>query len=569
MSTDPRDSEQRSRARLMRWRTHLERIAIGIASCLVCGSLLMAITHMPTYDSTLVNHGGNASDQNLETAVANPLLREHMDGYHPVGEVSVPNKRMQDHVVLLSKTGAANKYVCWTTGSALKTSLTIPAAHIDTHYGTNVTVPITLRHKPRVLWGTPYIDEHNTVNAVAAGLVTNGIRSNTTRLNIILRLLPTQVLKRIFFPSGHYAFTGVVNMVSNITMLGEQGKTFIQMPRQSHGGIVIWYPTGGAAGYDGMHDVTWENITFRGNYRNLMPTQTIYQPLIHANTITYDSCTFIMVQRSFGHLLDVDGSTNITVRNSTVVGSPNRGQTFKEAFQMDVAALGASGYYDKQTVFNNLPTTHMSIVHNRFLPLRSSTGRVLLPAAAPFGTHMAYAKTTKLSSYVRFGLFAHNYVEDPAAYEGAGAYNSAVIHFDAADDITIADNTFNWTGATPQPSWAVAFYARSHRMVKPAGWHGITITGNTFKGFAPKKGVFELYRDRDSIDVPGRSVSVVTIRKNRFEATPLAIALTWLHNYSRSFIVTHDHIIMGSDNVVDGIIYLDAHSSTTRNRNNI
>ncbi|MFT8357663.1 hypothetical protein [Bifidobacterium aquikefiri] len=507
-----------------------------------------------------------ASPSTAKSIKTSPYELEFMDGYRPFGEVQVPNKRPVDHVVRIGKAGATEKYVCWTTGSPLKTTLTIPAAHIENRQGSPVTIPLTLRHKPRVLWGTPYVSSHHIVNAVKAGLVANGVKNNTPRLNIILQLLPVAVAKTISFPAGHYAFKNVVKMVSNVTMLGNRNKSFIQMPKHARGGMVIWYPTGGATEYGGMHDVTWKNITFRGEYHNLIPTQTIYQPLIHANRITFESCTFSMVQRPFGHLLDVDGSTNITVRNSTVIGSPNRGQTFKEAFQMDVAALGASGYYDRETIFDNLPTTHMSIIHNRFLPLRSKTGRLLLPAAAPFGTHMAYARTTKLSSYIRFGLFEDNYVEDPAAYEGAGGYNSAVIHFDAADDITITRNTFNWTGETPQPSWGVAFYARSHRMVKPSGWHGITISDNVFRNFSPTQGVFELYRASNSIDIPGKSVSTVHIRGNRFDGTPVQLALYWLHHYSESFIVTHDQHIRGFDNVADGTIFLDTHPSKNHNR---
>ncbi|MFT8593566.1 MAG: hypothetical protein ABF747_08175 [Bifidobacterium sp.] len=491
-----------------------------------------------------------------------PNELQYADGYHPIGEVSVPNMRDTDHVVRIAKKGATDKYVCWTTGTNLETSLTMPGAKIDGISGSSVTIPLTLRHSPRVLWGTPYVGDHHVINALDAGLVANGIRNNTTRLNLILDMLPTSVEKTLLFPAGHFAFRGVINMVSNITMLGIRNESFVQMPKGVHGGMVIWYPTGGATGYDGMHDVTWRNITFRGEYHDLIPTQTIYQPLIHANRITYDSCTFMMVQRPFGHLLDVDGSTNVTVRNSVVIGSPNRGQTFKEAFQMDVAALGASGYYDRQTVFDNLPTTNMSIIHNRFLPLRSKTGQLLLPAADPFGTHMAYARTTALSSYIRHGLFANNYVEDPAAFEGAGGYNSAVIHFDAADDITIIGNTFKWTGETPQPSWGVAFYARSHRMVKPSGWRGITISDNLFENFAPRRGVFELYQERSSIDVPGRSVSAVHIQGNRFNGTPERLAYLWLRDYSRLFIATHDQRIRGLDNVVNGTIYLDSHPST-------
>ncbi|MGO1345786.1 MAG: glycosyl hydrolase family 28-related protein, partial [Bifidobacterium psychraerophilum] len=193
-----------------------------------------------------------------------------------------------------------------------------------------------LRHRPSVIFGTPYINAKNVINATDAGLVGNGVTDNTARLNAILRLLPESVKKTVAFPDGHFVFTGVINMVSNLSMVGRHAHTFIQMPAHRHGGMVIWYPAGKARGYDGMHDVEWKSIIFRGDYSDLTPTQTIYQPLIHAHNIVYDDCTFNMVQRPYGHVLDVDGSSGVTVRNSTVIGSPNRGQTFKEAFQMDV-----------------------------------------------------------------------------------------------------------------------------------------------------------------------------------------------------------------------------------------
>ena len=486
-----------------------------------------------------------------------PSALQHADGYAPEGEVRVPGQRAEDHVVKTLKTGASERYVYWTTGTERATTLTIPGALRGSDKGKDVTIDITLRRKAAMVNGTPHIGEDGVIDASSAGLVGDGETSNTKNFNTLLQLLPRESTTTLSFPEGHFAFTGVLNMVSNLNILGTPGKTYVQMPAGTVGDMVIWYPTGGAKAYDGTHDVSWKNITFQGDYRNLTPTQTIFQSVMHASDISFDNCTFDMIQRPFGHILDVDGSTGVTVRNSTVIGSPNRGQTFKEAFQMDVAALGASGYYDKETVFNNLPTTHMTIENNRFLPLRSESGRLLLPAAAPFGTHMAYAKTPEDESYIRFGTFTGNYVENAAAFEGAGTENSAVIHFDAADDITISDNTFVWTGETPQPSWAVAFYSRSHRMVKPKAWHGITITGNTFKNFSPRRGAFVLYQEPDSVTVPGPSVSQVTVAHNSFEGTPRRIGLLWQREYFRRFIVTHDQHILGHGNTVDGDIHLE------------
>ncbi|MCI2158230.1 glycosyl hydrolase family 28-related protein [Bifidobacterium crudilactis] len=503
------------------------------------------------------SHHHDAASRHENQQNLSPSALQHADGYAPEGEVRVPGQRAEDHVVKTLKAGASERYVYWTTGTERATTLTIPGALRGSDKGKDVTIDITLRRKAAMVNGTPHIGEDGVIDASSAGLIGDGETSNTKNFNTLLQLLPRESTTTLSFPEGHFAFTGVLNMVSNLNILGTPGKTYVQMPAGTVGDMVIWYPTGGAKAYDGIHDVSWKNITFRGDYRDLTPTQTIFQSVMHASNISFDNCTFDMIQRPFGHILDVDGSTGVTVRNSTVIGSPNRGQTFKEAFQMDVAALGASGYYDKETVFNNLSTTHMTIENNRFLPLRSESGRLLLPAAAPFGTHMAYAKTPEDESYIRFGTFTGNYVENAAAFEGAGTENSAVIHFDAADDITISDNTFVWTGETPQPSWAVAFYSRSHRMVKPKAWHGITITGNTFKNFAPRRGAFVLYQEPDSVTVPGPSVSQVTVAHNSFEGTPRHIGLLWQREYFRRFIVTHDQHILGHGNTVDGDIHLE------------
>ncbi|MCH4160807.1 MAG: glycoside hydrolase family 55 protein [Bifidobacterium sp.] len=534
--------------------TTIVRIAVAITS-IVLILLLVAISSL--HISAARSSSDNSPKADSSAKDATPEVLEHSDGYRPAEEIAIPHQREGDHVIRILKSEATDKYVFWTTGSEHATTLTVPGARFGSSTGNSVTIRIVLRHKAAVVDGTPYINPKGVVDAHQAGLVGDGATNNTARFNVLLQLLPKNIVNTVSFPAGHFAFTGVLSMISNLNIIGQHDKTFVQMPTGTVGGMVIWYPTNGAQAYNGMHDVAWKNITFRGDYRHLIPSQTIYQAIIHANNITFDACTFDMVQRPYGHVLDVDGSSGVRVSNSTVIGSPNRGQTFKEAFQMDVAALGASGYYDKHTVFNNLPTINMTIEHNRFLPLRSKSGRLLLPAAAPFGTHMAYAKTTNNDSYIRFGTFSNNIVEDPVAYEGAGTENSAVIHFDAANDITISNNTFIWTGETPQPSWAVAFYARSHRMVIPSGWHGITITNNKFEGFAPKRGAFELYRDRGSISAPGPSISDVTIAHNTFEGTPRHIALQWLHEYSQHFIVTYDQEIHGHDNTVNNTIHLD------------
>lgn len=511
-------------------------------------------------------HSSSSVGLRIVERVVAPAALERSRGYRPVGEVAVPGKRRQDHVVRTVRSGGADRYVCWTSASTpLKTILTIPGAVVDGVRGPSVSVSITLRSRPAVIWGTPSVTAAGVVHALANGLVAGGVEDNTPRFNLILRLLPSSIPVTVSFPKGRFAFTGVIRMRSDTTVVGHRNETDVQLPAHRRGDLVVWYPTGGARGYGGMHDVTWRDVVFRGEYSSrLLPTQTIFESIIHASDITFDHCVFRMVQRPHGHLLDVDGSTDVTVRYSTVIGSPNRGQTFKEAFQMDVAALGAQGYRDRSTVFDDTPTSHMTIEHCRFLPLRDSHGRLLLPAAAPFGTHMAYARTTADSSYIHDGVFRDNYVEDPVYYEGAGSENSAVIHFDAADDITITGNTFVWTGETGQSSWAVAFYSRSHRMVKPRRWHGIIITDNVFRGFAPKLGVFDLYREPDSATRPGRSVSGVVVRGNRFEGTPLRLALVWLRRYPLTFIVTHDQTIRGSDDVADGTIHLDGVSAEVR-----
>ncbi|WP_416174370.1 glycosyl hydrolase family 28-related protein [Bifidobacterium crudilactis] len=530
------------------------RIAVLVLT--IVSILLTAAIALPHLLTSQSRHH-DVSSQHRKPQDSSPSTLEHADGYTPEGEIQLPGMKAGDHVVKTLKTDASERYVYWTTGTERTTALTIAGARHGSDQGNSVTIDITLRRRAAMVNGTPHISEDGVIDATSAGLIGNGTTSNTNNFNTLLQLLPKESTITLSFPEGHFAFTGVLNMVSNLNILGTPGKTYVQMPAGTVGDMVIWYPTGGAKAYDGTHDVSWKNITFQGDYRNLTPTQTIFQSVMHASDISFDNCTFDMIQRPFGHILDVDGSTGVTVRNSTVIGSPNRGQTFKEAFQMDVAALGASGYYDKETVFNNLPTTHMTIENNRFLPLRSESGRLLLPAAAPFGTHMAYAKTPEDESYIRFGTFTGNYVENAAAFEGAGTENSAVIHFDAADDITISDNTFVWTGETPQPSWAVAFYSRSHRMVKPKAWHGITITGNTFKNFSPRRGAFVLYQEPDSVTVPGPSVSQVTVAHNSFEGTPRRIGLLWQREYFRRFIVTHDQHILGHGNTVDGDIHLE------------
>lgn len=491
---------------------------------------------------------------------ATPEELEYTDGYTPSGEIDVPQKRSEDHVVRITKPGKVDKYVIWTTGTPLSTSLTIPAVIADKERGQDVTTPISLTTSPSIVLGAPHLSDKHVVDAKDAGLVSDGITDNTPRFNDIVKLLPQNVKKTLSLDSGAYAFKGVLRLASNTTILGQGKTTYIQQPTGTRGRLVIWYPTGTASKYDGMHDVTWKNIYFRGEYEDLLPTQPIIQSIIHANNITVDSCTFDMVQGHLSHLLDVDGSTNITVKNSTIIGSADRGQTFKEAFQMDVAARGATGFRDRDTVTNNLPTSYMTIEKNRFLPLRNTEGKLLLPSGAPFGTHMAYAKTTDDSSYIHNGVFKGNYVEDPVAYKGAGSENSAVIHFDAIHHLTVSDNTFVWTSKAKQPGWAVALYAHSRRMVKPEIWHDITITNNTFERFSPTNGVFDLYRERTSTASGGRSVLRVTVSGNRFNNTPPFTALHWWSRYSETFLVTYGQRLQGNDNIANNFLHLDPKS---------
>jgi hypothetical protein len=88
---------------------------------------------------------------------------------------------------------------------------------------------------------------------------------------------------------------------------------------------------------------------------------------------------------------------------------------------------------------------------------------------------------------------------------------------------------------------------------------------NVFRGFVPRVGVFDLYREPNSVAVPGgATVTRVVVRRNSFEGTPIGLALRWLGEYSSRFLVTHGHDVHGSDDVVDDVIHLDGTSADAR-----
>lgn len=162
----------------------------------------------------------------------------------------------------------------------------------------------------------------------------------------------------LYISSGIYAFTRRVNIYSNIRIIGNGDVVFLR--KWAGGFLNIGNPDVEYKGYDGIHDVSIENIVFDGNYEEYETIKTngfVFVNLLHNRNIEFRKCKF---RNSVNlHVLDVNGVDNLNVIDCTFEGfKALDGRTFKEAIQLSEFA---EGVVDGVGCFDGTPTINVNI----------------------------------------------------------------------------------------------------------------------------------------------------------------------------------------------------------------
>lgn len=332
------------------------------------------------------------------------------------------------------------------------------------------------------------------VNVKDLGAVGDGATNDQTAFAAAMTQICDMGGGTIYVPPGTYVINGVVELCSNLTILGD-GATITK---------TVWSPysvfvalSHGNTGYgSSVKNVYVSGLRFLGAFAS---NQSLCGfALHHASDVTVERCVFEQAQGT-GHCFDLCGCDGILINDCDFLGFNNHltgGFNRAEAIEVDVSQNGALSYPDDDGSYDGLLTKDVTVTNCRFLPI--TVGATTYPCPNPIGAH-----AQREGQEFRNISFVNNLVLDPTTdlppSTGDNSWLVGVIHFPTVNGLLIAGNTFRQTTGRMQRvvavvSRSVGTLASSDPNVNPpteGAWaapvisRNIVIRDNTIVGFAP------------------------------------------------------------------------------------
>ncbi|AVK64752.1 N-acetylmuramoyl-L-alanine amidase [Lactobacillus sp. CBA3606] len=277
----------------------------------------------------------------------------------------------------------------------------------------------------------------------------------------------------IYIPRGVYCFnSGAIVLHSNLHFKFENGAEFVIYDNQL---LSFSYPSP-ANGYDGgINNISWTNATFRGS--DINGQSSFVQSMNHAQNISFDKCVFYNSENPEGHVLDIGGSRNISVKRSSFIGFNFISKSdYKEAIQIDYSNKKAMSYILRDDKYDDLPSYNIYINDNQFLPIMKKN-KIKYYAPNPIGEHIIYNNAK--AGIVHDVHFDNNEVVNSIPRR---QMQTGIVNFEGASNIFIFNNNFSNTVAAGPAS-----YIRVHNPLKTYKMSGIYIAGNTFSNINPTR----------------------------------------------------------------------------------
>lgn len=279
-----------------------------------------------------------------------------------------------------------------------------------------------------------------------------------------------QLLVRI--PAGVYPIKRP-HIGANVTFYGEPGTYFIGVVD----GITDAQGCSESAFlYDGSLNVYWNRVTFRGidNASNRKVHGLIHE-VLNSSYIYFDHCVFDQVVSNVGHALDLRGSDHIYIQQSTFIGAGDDTTSLQshgsrqEAIQTDYSSSKGVSAFENRQVFTHEPSHDIYVNHCRFLPIYvdSTLTQLQKYGPQPLGQH----ETVKSPSgnVINNIHFSHSLVLDTQPTTQHSGKGLGLIHFMAAERITIQQNQIERRLAPASPAIFTFFNDRKGSKVNNSG----------------------------------------------------------------------------------------------------
>ena len=266
-------------------------------------------------------------------------------------------------------------------------------------------------------------------NVKQYGAKGNGTADDTRAIELAMAAVEAAGGGTVFFPPATYYVPGVIELVSNVILTGP-GAVLVKKNNTEPSYAFFATHSNGATGYgSGGRNIRVDMLEFRGSLTNSRDACAF--ALHHAADVIISGCT-IRDMCGLGHVVDLGGCEDITIRDNTFLGAQNNGSR-AEAIQIDLSAVGAVSVLDAPGSYDALPTRRVTVDNNRFLPL--TVGGTKYPAPVPLGSHAVWE-----GRWYEDISFINNTVVEPRVHTGTNPVG--IIHFSAIDGLTVSNNRF-------------------------------------------------------------------------------------------------------------------------------
>lgn len=326
---------------------------------------------------------------------------------------------------------------------------------------------------------------------------------------------------QLYIPTGTYKLDSTITLVNNMNLILSPSA---KMVRYHEAGYTFHAKNGAGIGSGGKNirisGGMWDTSDGFNNAHGLS--------LMHVSNSVFENMTFNNAVLS-GHVFDLMGSRDITIRNNVFIGSNSTANRFfTEAIQIDEAtAIGSSYSYSNES-YDGLACDNISIVNNKCLPIMN--GDDISYYSAPLVGMHAQVENNQNKNINIYG----NYIQDTRPLPSADqVMNYGSIHIRNVDGVNIKNNVFKQTVTNEYPNFAISVligetYLKLSDVASnnPVFQNGATedvsnieISSNIFSGFKynnlPSSGNPSIIQINGSSNF-SKYINNVTVQSNKF-----------------------------------------------------
>lgn len=361
------------------------------------------------------------------------------------------------------------------------------------------------------------------------GAVGDGITNDTPAVQAAINDVKAAGGGTVFFPAGTYYMREAAYLCSDLTITG-RGATLVKKFNSDPQYTFFIGSSGTSKGYGaGANNVTCHGMNFSGSFAASPNCRSACAFALHHcdNFLAYNN-TFTEMSGT-GHRFDLQGCRYVTIRDSVFKGfNTEHGLLYTEDIQLDFSTtLGGSFVEASTDCYDGLPTIHVTVDNNKWLPL--TIGDKTYPAANPVGSH-----SSVLDQYHRFITITNNYVGPTLVEDTVTTIPSGCFHFVAVKDLRFTGNIVENDGRTVDglrlwraisgltvgtpggPNDVTNRNAKSVKYVGSMVSSNIKITGNTFRGFSSSSTAKTVIYIQGS-ETPSNRAQNILIADNTFE----------------------------------------------------